>query len=141
MLAAIRYLAARVRAHPVTGRVVVDEVELINLLRHGGEEGSMAPPETVLQIAAALRRGNSKLLLALALQQPNWPGPSGPAREYSQGDNVAASCDDLPAPWGPSDPIAVRLRKYARALAAFPKQTFAPSPCAPGTSTTPAKSA
>jgi pimeloyl-ACP methyl ester carboxylesterase len=124
--AAIRYLAARVRAHPVTGRVVVDEVELINLLRHGGEGGSMAPPETVLEIAAALRRGNAKPLLALALQHPNWPGPSGPASEYSQGDNVAVSCDDLPAPWGPNDPRGLRLRKYARALAAFPKQAFAP---------------
>jgi hypothetical protein len=70
---------------------------LINLLRHGGEEGSMAPPEAVLQIAAARRRGNAKPLLALALQQPIWPGPSGPASEYSQGDNVAVSCDDLPA--------------------------------------------
>jgi hypothetical protein len=52
----------------------------------------------VLQIAAALRRGNAALVLALALQQQFWPGSSGSAGEYSQGDNVAASCDDLPAP-------------------------------------------
>jgi pimeloyl-ACP methyl ester carboxylesterase len=124
--AAIRYLAARVRAHPVRGGVVVDQVELINVLRHGGEAGSMAPPETVLQIAAALRHHNAKPLLALALQQPIWPGSSGPAGDYSQGDNVAASCDDLPAPWGPRDPLAVRRRKYTDALAAFPAHTFEP---------------
>lgn len=124
--AAIRYLTARVRAHPVKGRVAVDEVELINLLRHGGKAGSMAPPETVLQIAAAMRDGNAEPLLEFALQQPVWPGPAGPASDYSRGDNVAAVCDDQPEPWSPTDPMAIRLRKTAQALAAFPKQTFAP---------------
>ena len=124
--AAIRYLAASVRAHPVKGRIVVDEVELIQLLRHGGEAGMMAPPATVLQMAAALRHGNTRPLVDLALQQPFWPGPSGAAGDYSQGDNVAVSSNDLFAPWSPADTTAVRHRKYLAALASFPKETFAP---------------
>ncbi len=125
--AAIRYLAARVRAHPIKGRrIVVDEVELINLLTHGGDEGKMAPPEAVLQMAAALRRGNPKPLLALALQQPFWPSTEGAASDFSEGDNIAAQCSDLPTPWSPADPIAVRQGKYETTLGAFPKQTFAP---------------
>ena len=125
--AAVRYLAARVRAHPVKGRrIVVDEMGLINLLSHGGDEGKMAPAKTVLRTAAALRRGNRKPLLALALQYPFWPGPMGAAGDFSQGDNIAASCSDLPEAWSPADPIAVRQSKYAAALSAFPKQTFAP---------------
>jgi len=127
--AAIRYLAARVRAHPVKGRrIVVDEVELINLLSHGGFLGKMTPPKTVLHIATALRRGNPKPLLQLARQHPFWPGPKevGTLGDFSYGDNIAAQCSDLPTPWSPADPIAVRRSKYAVALAAYPKQTFAP---------------
>ncbi len=124
--AAMRYLAGRVRAHPVRGRVVVDEVELINLLSHGGDEGKMAPPSTVLQMAAALRRGNPNPLLALAVQQPFWPDAMGATADFSEGDNIAALCSDLPVPWSPADSIAVRRSKYATALAAFSKATFAP---------------
>jgi len=127
--AAVRYLAARVRAHPVKSRrIVVDEVELINLLSHGGDEGKMAPPKTILRMAAALRRGNRKPLLTLARQHPFWPGPTdvGAIGDFSEGDNIAAQCSDLPAPWSPADPIAVRRSKYTAALSAFPKQTFAP---------------
>jgi pimeloyl-ACP methyl ester carboxylesterase len=127
VVAAIRYLAGHVRTHPVKrARVVVGEPELINLISHGGDQGKMAPPDVVLETAAALRRGNTKPLLALAEQQPLWPGPMGPFGEFSQGDNTAASCNDLPMPWSPSDAINVRRSKYEAALAAFPKQTFAP---------------
>jgi pimeloyl-ACP methyl ester carboxylesterase len=124
--AAIDYLAAHVRAHPVKGRITVDEVELINLLRHGGEAGSMTPPATVLEVAGALRNGDAKPLVELAREQPFWPGPSGAASDYSQGDNIAVSCTDLPAPWSPSESTAARKRTYAAALAAFPRGTFSP---------------
>ncbi len=125
--AAIRYLAARVRAHPIKGRrIIVDEMQLIYLLSDGGDQGKMPPPQTVLQMAAALRRGNPKPLLELALQHPFWPGSQGAVSDFSEGDNIAALCSDLPTPWSPADSIAVRRGKYAAALTAFPKQTFAP---------------
>jgi pimeloyl-ACP methyl ester carboxylesterase len=125
--AAIGKVAARLRLHPVRARhIVVDEVELINLLSHGGDQGTMAPPETVLQIAEALRLGNPRPLLSLARQRPFWSSRMGPVSEFSEGDNIAALCSDLPTPWRPADSIAVRRRRYAAALAAFPKRTFAP---------------
>ena len=32
----------------------------------------------------------------------------GATSDFSEGDNIAAQCSDLPTPWNPADPVAVR---------------------------------
>ena len=129
--AAIAYLAARVRAHPIvaqfgTTRVIVDEPELINILRFGGDQNRMLEPWKIISAAAALRHGNTELLRNVALSHPPCCGSQGSPQDFSQGDNIAAFCNDMDFVWNRSDAIAIRELKFNAAVAALPKDAAAP---------------
>jgi pimeloyl-ACP methyl ester carboxylesterase len=129
--ASIAYLAARLRAHPIVAqlgalRLVVDEPELINILRFGGDQDRMLDPQTIVGAAAALRRGNTELLRNLALAHPLCCDSRGSPQDFSQGDNLAAFCNDVDFVWNRSDAIAIRELKFNAAVAALPKDAAAP---------------
>ena len=129
--AAIAYLAAQVRAHPIVAqlgatRLVVDEPELINILRFGGDQDRMLEPQTIVGTAAALRHGNTDLLRELALAHPYCCGSQGSSQDFSQGDNVAAFCNDMDFVWNRSDAVPIRALKFNAAVAALPRAAAAP---------------
>jgi pimeloyl-ACP methyl ester carboxylesterase len=129
--AAISYLDGRVRGHPVSGqlgaaRIVVDEPELISILRFGGNQDRMLEPETIVDTAEALRRGDATPLLDLALLHPPCCGSQGPTMDFSQGDNLAAFCNDMDFVWNRSDATFIREWKYRAAVAALPKNAAGP---------------
>ena len=128
---AIAWLAARVRVHPVVGkaangrRIVVDEAELLEILRSGGDQDRALPADAIETLVGDLRRGNTASLIRLAVENPVW-GQAGPPQEFSQGANSATYCNDADFVWERSDPVAVRERKYRSAVSSLPKSTFAP---------------
>ena len=129
--AAIAYLAARVRAHPIVAqlgatRLVVDEAELINILRFGGDQDRMLDPQTIVGTAAALRHGNTELLRNLALAHPYCCDNQGSPQDFSQGDNLAAFCNDMDFVWNRSDAIPIRGLKFNSAVASLPRDVAAP---------------
>ena len=128
---AIAYLAAQVRAHPIVrqlgaARVVVDEPELINILRFGGDQGRMLEPQTIVAAAASLLHGHSGLLVNLGIAHPLCCDDQGSAAHFSQGDNLAAFCNDVDFVWDRSDAIPIRRLKYDAAVAALPKSAAGP---------------
>ncbi len=129
--AAISSLAAQVRAHPVVAqlgaaRLVVDEPELINILRFGGDQNRMLEPQTIVDAARQLPRGNNDLLRTLAVAHPTCCESQGDPHDFSQGDNVAAFCNDMDFVWNRSDAISIRSLKFSAAVAALPKDAAAP---------------
>jgi pimeloyl-ACP methyl ester carboxylesterase len=129
--AAISSLAARLRMHPVVAqlgatRVVVDEPELINILRFGGDQDRMLEPQTIVHAASELLRGNTDLLRTLALAHPSCCDSQGDPHDFSQGDNIAAFCNDMDFVWNRSDAISIRALKFNAAVAALPKDVAAP---------------
>ena len=129
--AAISYLDAQLRARPIVAqlgatRVVVDEPELINILRFGGDQYLMLDPRTILGAAAELSHGDTGLLRNLALAHPACCGDEGSVEKSSQGDNVAAFCNDMDFVWNRSDAVEIRRLKYQAAVAALPRDAAAP---------------
>jgi len=129
--AAISYLAAQLRAHPIVAqlgaaRVVVDEPELVNILRFGGDRYQMLDPQTIVGAAAELAHGDTDLLRNLALARPPCCEDQGSVGESSQGDNVAAFCNDMDFVWNRSDAVEIRRLKYHAAVAGLPKDAAAP---------------
>jgi pimeloyl-ACP methyl ester carboxylesterase len=129
--AAIAYLAVRVRARSLVAqlgatRLVVDEPELINILRFGGDQDRMLDPQTIVGTAAGLRHGNTDLLRNLALAHPYCCGSNGNPEDFSQGDNLAAFCSDMDFVWNRSDAIPIRVLKFNAAVAALPRDAASP---------------
>lgn len=129
--AAIDYLDAQVRDHPVSGdlgalHVVVGEPELINLLRFGGNQSRMLDPKTILELARGLRQGDPTPLLDVAVLNPRCCDDNGDPRVFSQGDNIAAFCNDADFVWNRSDATVVRMWKYRVAVDQLPKDAAAP---------------
>ena len=141
--AAIRYLAARVRAQPVKGRrMIVDEVELINLLSHGGDEGKMAPPKPCsrsrpLSVAATRSRCSS-----WRCSTRSGPPPRRPRRRLL-GRRQHRCAVQRPAPaLEPGRPDRGPAKESTRRR--WPRSPSRPSPPSPrtaGTSSTSARSA
>jgi pimeloyl-ACP methyl ester carboxylesterase len=133
---AIAWLANRLGREPIRGspegvgsgtsHVLLDQAELANIITYGGADGGAVDPSDLIAAAAALRRGDPQPLLALGASVPFWPADAGNVAQYSQGDNVAAYCNDQDFVWKRSDPIDVRKTKFVAAAAAFPAATFAP---------------
>jgi pimeloyl-ACP methyl ester carboxylesterase len=132
----LAWLADRLGREPIQGRaagseggathVLVDQAELANIIAYGGTDGGAIDPSELIRAAAALRRGDTHPLLGLGASVPFWPTDQGKVAQWSQGDNLAASCNDQDFVWKRSDPIHVRKAKVAAAAAAFQAGTFAP---------------
>jgi pimeloyl-ACP methyl ester carboxylesterase len=128
---ALARLASDVRRHPVDGTardttgvlrtVHVDEAELISIV----EQGLLTLGE-IPAAEAALRAGDPAPLLRLAAETPSRTGDQGDPAQSSAGDNAAAYCNDQDFVFARTDPGAVRRAKYAAALAALPRDVFAP---------------
>jgi pimeloyl-ACP methyl ester carboxylesterase len=136
---AVRWLVRRVAARPLRGRVhlpggppravLIDEAEVANILKSTGTCLMCGQIDSALMLnaVAGFRRGNPDDLLRIADQHPR--GPFGRAPDpavYSDGDNIAAFCNDQDFVWDRSDPIDVRRREFRAALAALPDDAFAP---------------
>jgi pimeloyl-ACP methyl ester carboxylesterase len=126
------WLAHRVARHPVVGdaldsshqlqHVVVDDTELAVIVG-----ASDLNPGELAGAAQALGNGDPSPLLRMGADSPmGLTSDSGDPRYFSYGDNLAASCNDVDAPWDRSWSIAHRARAYHRYIASLPKGVFAP---------------
>ncbi len=107
-----------------TKGVIVDEVSAESILSNVGAGGD--EPQPILDAMVALKNGDQKPILRVGLDHPLIAPSGGHPESFSQGDNMAAYCNDQDFPWDRSDPLATRQAKFAAAVAAFPKDTFAP---------------
>ena len=129
--AQLRWLAARLRQHPVTGigydysgqpqHVRVTESYLLWAMLQNGDFPFLEQGE-ITQAAAALRRGDRTPLLRLAAEMHRGPGDfdSGDPRDFSAGHNIARFCVDADFPWDEQAPAALRHHQFAAAAAAEP---------------------
>jgi pimeloyl-ACP methyl ester carboxylesterase len=129
--AAIDYLDAQVRDHPVNGdlgalHLTVGEPELINMLRFGGNQSRMLDPDTILAMARGLQEGDPTPLLDVAALNPRCCDDEGDPRVFSQGDNIAAFCNDVDFVWNRGDATVVRKWKLRTAVDQLPKNAAAP---------------
>lgn len=126
--ATLTWLVHKVTAMPLTGNptgggaaVTIDESAV-------GRYVTGADMVTLIEAAASYQvAGDPQLLIDIAAANPQWDtAGDGDYREYSSGDNIAATCNDVDAPWLRSDSIAVRRQKLVAANAALPDNFFAP---------------
>lgn len=127
------WLARRVARHPVVGaardssnrlrHVVVDDTELAVIV---GTSPNLNAAELV-GAAQSLRDGDPAPLLRLGADSPlNLSSDSGDPARDSSGDNAAAYCNDVDAPWKRSWSIKHRERAYHQFVASLPDDAFAP---------------
>ena len=128
--AALRVMLTRVQQKPVVGRsstggsssakVVVDAPAVGSLLTTEGITSDL------VRAAVHLSKGDSQPLVDLSAEHPLFaPNPDSDPASFSNGANVAGSCNDLEVPWDPMDPPAARRKAYDTALAAL-ADTIAP---------------
>ena len=125
--ATLSWLVHAVAGSPLTGKpsgggaaVTIGESDVGRFL---------APDDLVgvVEAAASYQAGNPQPLIDIAAANPAWnTAGDGDYREYSSGDNIAATCTDTDTPWLRTDPIAVRRQKLDAANAALPATIFAP---------------
>ncbi len=135
--ARIGQLAQRLRAHPVSGRVVgtddalhlvtVDITALVNIVNDAGYDY-----EPYRQLDAAARalldERDATPLLRLYAQDVgyDYSDYSAPADYYSDGLYMAVACSDYPQLFDMRSTPAARRQQLARSVAALPADTFAP---------------
>ncbi|MDQ6816727.1 MAG: alpha/beta fold hydrolase, partial [Actinomycetota bacterium] len=127
---AARYL----RRHPASGhtrtpsgrliRATVGVNELIELVNAAGSDSGVYR-ELDPAIRALLRGHDPVPLLRLMAVQISQSG-AGPVSQFNSGLYEATTCLDYPQPFSYSSSFAQRRREYARAIAALPRNEFAP---------------
>jgi pimeloyl-ACP methyl ester carboxylesterase len=90
-----------------------------------GQDGDLILPDTLDEIATALRHGDPEPLLRIASETDPYPSGDDLAN-FSTGANVAALCADNDFGWGADDDLAARRRTLDATVAGFPSGTFAP---------------
>ncbi|MGO8960297.1 MAG: alpha/beta hydrolase [Streptosporangiaceae bacterium] len=126
--------ASYLRAHPVTGKTLdpygdvltetvgVDQlIELINVA--GTDQGVYRELDPAIR--AVLDDHDNVPLLRLAAMEI-YTGNSGPASQFNDGSYQATTCLDYPQPFSYAASPAQRLAEYNTAVAALPKNLFAP---------------
>ena len=132
----IRWLARRVRSHPVAGTaldadgaphdLIVDPTYLfVHIL-----DNTPGPFLTAAEIPAAadaLARGDAVPLLRLAAESDApIPGDAGDPTGFSQGAFSATLCLDSGWPWSPNASLPARQDQWAHAVHNTPNTYFAP---------------
>ena len=129
----IAWLARRLRTQPVNGtgydaegnphHVHVTEGVLgWNILQ--STAGGYAAPSEVAGAARALMAGDKAPLLRLAAENDGGGGDSGPAKIFSDGDNLARACTDLRFPWSKRASVQQRMQQWQHARDALPADQF-----------------
>jgi pimeloyl-ACP methyl ester carboxylesterase len=127
-------LAGYLRRHPVRGRTMdpygdvvtetvgVDQlIELVNIA--GADQGVYRELDPAIR--AVLDRHDDAPLLRLA-EMEIYTGNSGPAGQFNDGSYQATTCLDYPQPFSYAVSPAQRQRQYDAAVAALPRNLFAP---------------
>ncbi|MET1133483.1 MAG: alpha/beta fold hydrolase [Aeromicrobium sp.] len=132
----LAWLTSRLRSGSVTGSaygyggelrdVEVTESSLAWNILQSGDFGQTALSE-VAAAADSLRVGDAGPLLRLAAEaETPQGGEPDPARIFSEGDNPARYCMDVPHgfPWDTDAPVATRMKQWEQALADLPDDQF-----------------
>jgi pimeloyl-ACP methyl ester carboxylesterase len=129
----IAWLAQRLRTQPVDGTGydvngnphqlhVTEGVLGWNILQ--STAGGYVAPSEVAAAARALMAGDDVPLLRLAAENDGGGGDSGPAKVFSDGDNLARSCTDFRFPWSKRASVQERMQQWQAARDALPADQF-----------------
>jgi pimeloyl-ACP methyl ester carboxylesterase len=135
-VALLRWVARRLRAHPVDGaghdadgrvhELHLGEGRFAHLLL--SDAGGFEIQGEVAAAARALRHGDPAPLLRIAAEQdhPLFHGDPADPAEFSLADNLARFCTDESFQWSKGASLAERRRQFRRARLALDPNRFAP---------------
>ena len=134
ILARIGRFARRLEAHPVVGVGHDADGNLVHVRLTAGKFAGLVTDATYSDtyfrdLPAALRafdHGDRTPLLRLAAEDVSFTATGGSPGSYSQGDYMAVYCHDQPTAWDPAANLATRRTQLAAAIAALPRDAFAP---------------
>jgi pimeloyl-ACP methyl ester carboxylesterase len=129
----IAWLAQELRANPVDGTGydadgkphslhVTEGVLGWSILQ--SDAGGYVAPSEVVGAALALQDGDEAPLLRLAAETDGGGGDSGPAKIFSDGDNLARQCTDFRYVWQKSASVPERMQQWQDARDALPADEF-----------------
>jgi pimeloyl-ACP methyl ester carboxylesterase len=132
-LSDIAWLAQRLRTQPLNGtgydadgnphQVHVTEGVLgWNILQ--STAGGYVAPSEIAAAARALMAGDKAPLLRLAAENDGGGGDSGPAKVFSDGDNLARPCTDFRFPWSKRASVKQRMQQWQHVRNTLPADQF-----------------